>query len=87
MKYEVKMAKAQYKRNEIVSAMRKHRSHLYGAVTVLPDGRVNSEMFVLAATPNEAVKKANSIRPINPWEPEEWAVYRCRHIPINLVCA
>ena len=34
------MAKAQYKRNEIISAMRRNRWHLYGAVTVLPDGRV-----------------------------------------------
>lgn len=48
------MAKAQYKRNEIISAMRRNRWHLYGAVTVLPDGRANSEMFVLAATPEGA---------------------------------
>lgn len=81
------MAKAQYKRNEIISAMRRNRWHLYGAVTVLPDGRANSEMFVLAATPEGAVEMANSVRPINPWEPEEWAVYRCRHIPVNFVCA
>ncbi len=85
--YVAEVPEVQYKRKEVVSAMRKHRWHLYGAVTVLPDGRANSEMFVLAATPDEAVKTANSVRPINQWEAEEWEVYRCRHIPINLVCA